>query len=181
MKPINDAELLEKARAFEMQALTNVYDLFSPGIYTYAQRLLGSTSLSEECVAETFSRLLHELKKGRGPREYLRAYLYRIAHNWITDYYRRNHEEQPGEDEMEMFVDYSNPTMEAELNLSRQQVRQALIKLPEIQRQIILLRYMEGWELNEIAASLNKSANYVKVNQHRAVSTLKRELGEKEI
>jgi RNA polymerase sigma-70 factor, ECF subfamily len=180
MNSLNEEDLLKKARAFDMQALTDIYDLFNPAIFAYSQRLLGSVSLAEECVAETFSRLLHALKNGRGPKENLRAYLYRIAHNWITDYYRQHHPEQPGEEEMECFEDGSEISFEAESNLSRQIIRQALLKLPEKQQQIILLRYIEGWEHTEIAASLGKSVNYIKVNQHRAVRTLRRELAEKE-
>ena len=85
----DDTELLQQAWRFEEQALAAIYDRFSPGLYRYAWRLLGDVHLAEECVAETFSRFLHALQGGRGPQEYLQAYLYRVAHNWITDYYRR--------------------------------------------------------------------------------------------
>jgi RNA polymerase sigma-70 factor, ECF subfamily len=180
MDSFNEADLLIKARAFDMQALTDIYDHFSPAIYSYSQRMLNSPFHSEECVSETFSRLLNALKKGQGPRENLRAYLYRIAHNWITDYYREHQPDQPGEEEMEQFEDYSNLVSDAETNLSRQRVRQVLFKLPEQQRQIIQLRYFEGWELDEIAACLHRSVNYVKVNQHRAVNALQKEFAKRE-
>lgn len=176
MDSFNEADLLIKARAFDMQALTDIYDHFSPAIYSYSRRLLNSPIQSEECVSETFSRFLNALKKGRGPRKNLRAYLYRIAHNWITDYYRKHQPNQPGDEELEQIEDNSNPVNDAEINILRQQVRQELLNLPEQQRQIIQLRYFEGWELDEIAACLHRSINYVKVNQHRAVNALQREL-----
>ena len=175
MDPFNEAEILTRAREFDMQALADLYDHFSPAIYSYSQRMLDSSALAEECVAETFSRLLHAFKKGMGPKENLRAYLYRIAHNWITDYYRKRQPDQPGDEELEKMEDASDLIGETEMLHTRKQVRRILNKLPEQQRQIIHLRYFEGWELDEIATCLNRSVNYVKVNQHRAVNALRRE------
>ena len=180
MDTINEKELLRGAQAFEMDSLATIYDTFSPAIYTYSQRLLGNEALSEDCVAETFSRFLHAIKNGYGPDKNLRAYLYRIAHNWITDYYRRHHPDQPGDEQLEQIADCFDVHSLVEKNISRGQVRTALLHLPEQQRQVIILRYLEGWEHSEIAQSLGKSVNAVKVIQHRAVQTLRKRLSEKE-
>jgi RNA polymerase sigma-70 factor (ECF subfamily) len=85
----SDKELLKSARAFDQQTLAEIYDQYSPKLYRYAIRLLGDDTQAEDCVAETFSRFLNALQQGGGPKEHLQAYLYRIAHNWITDQYRR--------------------------------------------------------------------------------------------
>ena len=82
-------DLLRRARVFERQALTEIYDQYSHKLYNYAVRQLGDADLAEECVAETFARFLRAIKSGGGPEKYLQAYLYRVAHNWITDLYRR--------------------------------------------------------------------------------------------
>src|SRR5512136_2797630 len=82
--------LLERAREFDRQALAEIYDAYSPGIYRYAMRFLADRDLAEECVAETFSRFLHALKRHTGPRDHLQAYLYRMAHNWFVDFFRQN-------------------------------------------------------------------------------------------
>ena len=81
--------LLQKAHNFDLESLEVIYDTFSPGVYRYAMRLLGNPDLAEECVSETFQRFLVALKNNGGPSDHLQAYLYRIAHNWITDQYRR--------------------------------------------------------------------------------------------
>ena len=86
--------LLKRLQRFEERALSEFYDAYSPGLYRYAWRLLGDEDLAEECVAETFSRLLKALEKGNGPRQHLKAYLYRVAHNWVTDHYRRGAEKE---------------------------------------------------------------------------------------
>jgi RNA polymerase sigma factor (sigma-70 family) len=59
-------------------------------------------------------------------------------------------------------------------------VRSALVNLPEQQRQVIILRYLEGWEHSEIAESLGKSVNSIKVIQHRAVRMLRNQLSIKD-
>ena len=179
MESINEQDLLAGARTFNMEALSMVYDTFSPALFTYSQRLLGNSSLSEECVAETFSRFLQALKKGHGPTTHLRAYLYRIAHNWVTDYYRHSHPDQPGEEELDMMQAENVDQVDADSAIARQEVRSALLRLPEQQRQVITLRYLEGWSHEEIAASLGKSVNAIKVIQHRAVRALQRRLARK--
>ena len=87
---IPEVSLLEQVKRYEEPALIEVYDRYSPEIFRYASRLLGDRDLAEDCVSDTFSRFLTALKHGNGPQQHLRAYLYRVAHNWITDHYRRN-------------------------------------------------------------------------------------------
>lgn len=168
----SDDELLEKARRFDLSALAAIYDRYNDGVYYYALRLLGEESIAEDCAADVFSRLLQALKNGGGPRDNLKGYLYRSAHNWITDHYRR----QPAaplalSDETPSLED--NPSREAERNLEFQRARAALFKLTPEQRQVVTLRFLEGWEIGEVAQCLNKPAGAVKSLQHRALTALK--------
>ncbi|MGE5224761.1 MAG: RNA polymerase sigma factor [Omnitrophica WOR_2 bacterium] len=178
----DSSDLLRRVKRFDLQALGEVYDLYSPGLYGYAFRLLGDASLAEDCVAETFSRFLQVLKTGRGPQDYLQAYLYRIAHNWVTDQYRR----QPPpslslEDEQGCRSD-SHPERETIQRLEQEQVRAALYRLTPEQRQVVILKFIEGWENDSIAKAIDKPIGAVKSLQHRALEALRRILaaGKKE-
>lgn len=159
-----------------MNALAGIYDQHSPGIYRYAMRLLGDEQLAEDCTADTFQRFLLALRSRRGPDEHIQAYLYRIAHNWITDYYRRNRREELPLSET---VQDGRPdtASAAEENITAQQVRSILMKLTPDQRQVVLLKYYEGWENEEIASALNKPTGAVKSLQHRAIQRLKKMSG----
>ena len=86
----NQEKLLRQAKELDQVALAEIYDTYSTSLYGYALRLLGDPALAEDCVAETFSRFLKALHAGKGPQKQLKAYLYRIAHNWIADVYRRS-------------------------------------------------------------------------------------------
>lgn len=174
----HEAELLSAARRFDENALAQVYDAYSTGIYRYAYRQLGQADLAEECTAETFHRLLGALEKGKGPQSNLRAYLYRVAHNWITDYFRN-----PNQASTEIPPDLEDPNTEKPERTSERRdlaemLREALAELTDNQRQVIVLRYLEGWNANDIAVVIEKPVGAVKALQHRGLAALRRNLPE---
>lgn len=170
----SEKELLNAAQRFDPKALAQIYDLYSPGLYRYAARFLGDPSVAEDCVAETFSRFLKAIHAKRGPKDYLRAYLYRIAHNWIADYYRR----APDMSELkDTYPDSDNtPEKETGLRIRQAQVRKAIQELTPDQQLVIMLKYMEGWKNKEIAQVVRKPVGAVKSLQHRALARLKKYL-----
>lgn len=176
MESSSDREILSGVLQRDLAALTVMYDRYSPGIYRYAMRLLGEDSLAEECVAETFARFLKALRAGQGPRDYLQAYLYRIAHNWITDQYRRQPPENVELDEQVAAGDAVRPDTAVEGRIEQEQVRLALRALTAEQRMVIVLKYYEGWANEEVAAALQKPVGAVKALQHRAMAALRKAL-----
>lgn len=172
--------LLRRASSFEREALVEIYDRFSPNLYRYAMRLLGDANLAEDCVSETFTRILNALATGHGPRDHLQAYLYRIAHNWITDHYRRPI--LPVQETDEDNLPSRDPLPESALtgHDEQQRLRRALIMLTPDQRQVIMLRFVEGWKLEEVAATLGKPHGAVKSLQHRGLVALKKMLKDEE-
>lgn len=173
---VDEKQLLERARAWDMVALEQIYDVFSPVLYRYAMRLLGDAELAEDCVAETFTRFLFALRNGRGPKDHLKAYLFRIAHNWITDRHRRARPAEPLEDHAHRLTAQGEggPDEVAHLRWQQARIREALFQLTPEQRQVIVLRYLEGWSHREIAEALNKPVSAVKALQRRALAALRR-------
>ena len=123
-----------------------------------------------------FQPFLDSRKTGQGPRNYLQAYLYRVAHNWITDQYRRG-PAPTVELEPEL---HTNPGLEPEqafkVNAEQEEIRAALQKLTPDQRQVIVLKFMQGWRNREIAKSMQKPVGAIKALQHRAIVALRRHL-----
>lgn len=172
MESRTDRELLPLAHRFNQSALAVIYDRYNAGIYYYSLRLLGDPALAEDCTAETFHRFLRALRNGGGPTDNLKAYLYRTAHNWVTDHYRRT---PPIQLDSEAPIEADDrPSQQAEENLIQARVRDALRMLTPEQRQVIALRFVEGWDLEHIAASLDKTIGAVKALQHRGVAALQR-------
>jgi RNA polymerase sigma-70 factor, ECF subfamily len=175
-----EQELIKGARNYDPATLTVIYRQYSPGIYRYALRLLGNDCLAEDCVAETFSRFLKALRSGQGPQEHLQAYLYRIAHNWITDCYRRQPPPPIELDESVKAGDHFQPEIQADSGLEQRQVRLALRSLTPDQRQVVTLRFLEGWGNDEVASAMEKSVGTIRALQFRAINTLRKFLLRKE-
>lgn len=166
-----EQELLTQAGKFDTRALTEIYDLYSPRLYRYAMRLLGDENAAEDCVSETFSRFLKALQAGKGPRDYLQAYLFRTAHNLVVDHYRR----QPLTEELDDDLPQAETTEGvAEEDMRQSRVRAALLNLTEDQQQVVSLKFLEGWENEEIARALRKPVGAVKSLQHRALAQLQK-------
>ncbi|MBP1692547.1 MAG: polymerase sigma-70 factor, subfamily [Chloroflexi bacterium] len=174
METISTAE----AKLYDRQRLAGIYEQYSPGLFRYAYRLLGDQDQAEDCVSETFSRFLHVLLEGRQP-ENVQAYLYRVAHNWVTDQYRRKPRNESLDPEMHD-GSQENPAHTAVANLDRERVRLALQDLPAEQRLVVVLRFLEDRTHEEAAAVLGKSIEATRALQYRALAALRRMLIERE-
>jgi RNA polymerase sigma-70 factor (ECF subfamily) len=176
----SEPELMQLARQFNHQALAQIYDNYSPALYRYAMRLLGDQNLAEDCVAETFKRYLQALRDDRGPEKFLQAYLFRTAHNWIVDQFRRE-PILPVELTEQHQDELAGPEENTGRNMRLQRLRAALRQLTVDQLQVITLKYLEGWENEEIARSIRKPIGAVKSIQHRALAALRRNLPDEEL
>jgi RNA polymerase sigma-70 factor (ECF subfamily) len=157
----------------EPEALGAAYDALSPDLFRFAYRLLGDRQLAEDVVAETFSRLLTAIRNGGGPRAYLRAYLYRIAHNLAMDHHRAVSPVPLDESDPRLMAD--GPSYEHDVR-EQMAARQALWRLTPEQRQVIVLKFYQGLSNEEVAAALDKPVGAVKSLQHRAFEGLRRVL-----
>jgi RNA polymerase sigma-70 factor, ECF subfamily len=167
-------------RTIKIEALEDVYEEHSPGLYRFAYRLLGDKQQAEDCVAETFSRFLKAVHDGRGPDVYVQAYLYKIARNWINDQFRR----QPPPSlpiDTHTVIDQSDDTSDmVSLKLERERVRNALKLLTPEQRDVVILRFLEGLGHEEIASIMGKTVEATRALQSRALVALRRMLIEPE-
>lgn len=171
---MDEKQLLQRAREFDLTVLAEIYDSYSPKLYAYALRLLGDPNQAEDCVAETFQRLLNAFRDGKGPQQNLKPYLYRVAHNWIMDQYRRQPIPPLSLEEKEFPADNEHVETEVSNRLMQARTRAALLRLTADQRQVILLKYYDGWENEDIAETLQKPVGAVKSLQHRALEALRR-------
>ncbi|HEU0295034.1 MAG TPA: sigma-70 family RNA polymerase sigma factor [Anaerolineales bacterium] len=171
-----EQELLRRACQLDTRALAEIYDLHSTGIYRYAMRLLGDVTLSEDCVADTFARFLRALQEGCGPRDHLRAYLYRIAHNWVVDLYRAHDKTLELSEALRSETDV--PEEAAARRIRQGQIRKAIRCLTPDQQQVIALKYLDEWSNEEVAYALRKPVGAVKSIQHRALRSLHKLLSE---
>lgn len=175
--------LLERARQWDEAALAQVYDEYAPALYRYVYRRTGHQETAQDIVSQTFQRFLTSLKHGGGPTEHLSGWLYRVAHNLVVDFYRRQSARQPEgppvtlDNVPEPAV---SPHAEATVVQKEQvaRVRRALQSLTPLQQQVIVLRFLEEKSLKEVAQIVERTVGAVKGLQHRGVQTLQHILQE---
>ena len=171
-----DETLLHRARAFDEQALGQIYNAYFERLYRYAYRFVGDVDSAQDIVAETLRRLLEALRDGRAPN-HLGAWLYRVAHNLAMDQHRQRPAEgivslEPDLDQ----ADEADTEADSEQRLAQERVRAALAQLTPEQQNVVVLKFLEGYSNAEVGALMNKPEGAIKSLQHRALAALKRAL-----
>ena len=91
------------------------------------------------------------------------------------DFYRRRDRQQqvPIDDTFELKADGDSPVEAAEKSLESDRLKAAIRRLTEEQAEVISLRFLEGYSINEVATMMNKTEGAIKALQYRAVATLR--------
>jgi RNA polymerase sigma-70 factor, ECF subfamily len=174
----SDACLIERAKEGHGDAFTEIYQRYQPSVYNYIYYRVGSAALAEELTSEVFVRLVdraHTLKDS------ILGWLYTVARNLTIDRWRRNCHIlwQPLDEELEA-SEATYPARAAEQMMSQEMLAAALRQLTESQRQVIILKFIEGLTNGEVADVLGKDEGAIKSLQHRALITLRRLLQNEE-
>lgn len=178
----NDVALVRRAKQGDQTAFVAIYEQYQPSIYTYVFYRVGDGMLAEDLTADVFVRLVDKIRTFTPGERPILAWLYTIAHNLVIDHYRHNGHTRPLPfDDMDKSLtasEASQPALAAEERLTQDCLREALRSLTEAQRQVILLKFVEGRSNAEVAALLGKDEGAVKSLQHRALAALNRILDE---
>jgi RNA polymerase sigma-70 factor (ECF subfamily) len=173
----DESALLEAARRFDKKALATIFDTYAPAIYRYVLRLCHDPVESDNIVGDVFARLMEKISAGQGPRTNLRSYLFSIAYHLVVDGARHNHRLTSLEVVMDVpskLKDSSVDTQVDERNLLAVLRFAMNNRLSEIQRHVLILRFMEDFSLQETAAIVGKKVNHIKVIQSRGTAKLRK-------
>jgi RNA polymerase sigma-70 factor (ECF subfamily) len=175
-----EAVLLERAKAYDSAALGLLYDRYSGRIYNYIYHRIGESHLAEDLTGQVFLRMLEAIQNERAWQTSFSGWLYRIAHNLIIDHYRRrSHSSQMSLDDAPMLpMDDADPLDAVEAHLTQERLREAIRKLTPEQAQVIVLRFLEGLNIAEVARAMEKTEGAIKALQYRAVMSLREILEE---
>ena len=174
----NDQQLVILAKKGDRSALAELYGRHQPRIYRYIVYRVGDASVADDLTAEVFVSMVRSIGQYEYRGRPFLAWLYTIAGNVVKMHYRRQRKAQfePLPDEM---IDHNtNPANITQDRLTQDRLIAALPHLTEGQRQVILLKFIEGFDNSEIAAVMDRSEGAVRVLQHRALLALRRVLAE---
>lgn len=184
--------LLDRARRGDSEAVSVLYHRFLPGIFGYIATRVPDRATAEDLTSEVFLQMIEGIAhlRARDEAGFL-AWLLRIARVTVAGYYRKR-EKRPallslqGEEWQNQqagpLVMLSNrpehdPVSWAEGREDWQTVVQAINRLTEEQRQVLVGRLILGYDVATVARMLGKQANAIKALQFRALQSLQRLLG----
>ncbi len=158
--------------------LADVYDHYYQPIYRFIFRQIGEMETSRELSGEVFHRLIKAVQSGVNPEQHIAPWLYRTAHNLVIDHYRKQKNRQHFPLSDVVVESQLDTERDAELRVTAEIVRRALQDLTPEQKQVILLKFLEGLTNQEVADLMNKSVGAIKSLQHRALTALRKRLSD---
>ncbi|HEV8534685.1 MAG TPA: sigma-70 family RNA polymerase sigma factor [Candidatus Limnocylindria bacterium] len=169
-----DASLAVRAGKGDTAAFGALYDRYVEAVYRYVYYRVRNDADAEDLVSDVFMRALRAIPRYE-PRVAFLAWLYRIARNAVIDRGRRARTQISFEDALaHPGVDQVVEPDAAILALSdKDAVREALTKLTPLQQEVIVLRFVEGFSTQEIAALVGKREGTVRGIQFRALEALR--------
>ena len=171
---LQEWELVQRAQALDDVALGSLYSTYYPKIYNYAFLQLGDIHAAEDLASDVMLKLLESIKKYQFKGTPFSAWVFRIARNRLIDLHRRR--KRHGEVNLTepLAAMQIGPQTLAERALDRGQLQLALRYLTDEQRQVIVLKFIEGFDNASVARVLGRSEGAIKSLQHRALNSLRR-------
>ena len=168
-----EAELVRQARQRSADAWSSIYEANYGKLYRYCYARCGNESIAAELASTVFLEALEGIDSFEYRGRPLLAWLYRIAHNLVSDHLRKQGRESEAIRESLVLAATHDPGPASEV-ANRESVQAALEQLTEDQRQLSALRYFADATTAEIAATMHKSEAAVYSLEVRALGALRR-------
>ena len=170
-----DELLLQKSVEGDQAAFLELYDRYRQPIFRFAYRLLGSVEIAEDVTHDCFLSLIRKPENFRPERASLKTYLYAAARNLALKHFR-NQGRETGMDEVaeEPQEPRRGPLRRLLDEELAAQVREAVLSLPPMQREALVLFEYEGLSLTEVAEIAGTDAGAIKARLYRAREGLRR-------
>lgn len=177
------ARLICQAKQYDRVAFAELYRFAVTPVYRYVAARVNRVEEAEELTQEVFVAALSGidgLRAADGPG--LLAWLFQIARHKLADQLRHKYRRPsaPLEEAEEQADPEPRPEELAEVAEERAEVRAALEQLTPDQREVVVCKYLLGYDNERTARMVGKNVNAVNQLHHRALASLHRLLGKKE-
>jgi RNA polymerase sigma-70 factor (ECF subfamily) len=178
-----ESELVRGLQAGDLAAFDELFRRHRRGLLAYAVGLLGDRALAEDVVQDSFVRLARSADR-IDPARGARPWLYRVAHNRAVDLLRRRRREPPASDAdlatlaAEAVAADPSPADGLIGAETRRRVRAALDRLPEKEREVLLMRFYGELTFQEAARVARRPLGTMLWRASRALQRLREMMGE---
>lgn len=166
--------LVELARQGDAEAFGMLFDHYQPSVYRFLYYRTRSVVVAEDLTSETFFRALRNIASFRWQGKDFGAWLMTIARNLATDHFKagRTRLELTTEDMGQHDDATEGPESAVLQSITNEILLDALTKLPNEQRDCLVMRFLQGLSIAETAAALGRSDGAIKQLQLRGVRNL---------
>lgn len=170
-----DAALVLAAKAGDAAAFGELYERYRDAIYRFCLARTGTSHDAEDLTSDVFVKALHSIDRYQDRGLPFTAFLYRIARNAAIDRSRTLKQPLSVDGLLVEPASKQNVELEATFAVEKSILLAALTKLKSEHRDVIVMRFIEGYSALEVAQLLGKTEGAVRTLQHRALERLRRE------
>lgn len=178
--PLPDSEdsLVEQAIKGDEQAFAALYDRHVDRVYRSVFYWVSNQADAEDMTQEAFIKAWKSIDRYKRTGAPLIAWLTTIARNLVIDHYRVRKKEVLLEVETMSNTPETDPETVTETSLTREYMKNAVLKLKGEKQKVIIMRFIDGLEYTDIAKAMKKSEGAIRIIQFRALKDLRRILNE---
>lgn len=175
----DDVKLISLIAQLQTEALEQLYERYNRPIFGLALLIVGDRAAAEEITLDVFMRVWQKASSYRAEQAKVSTWLTHITRNHAIDVLRRRRvrPDQSALSWEELTLEASSPSPDpgelAEQSSRRERVRAAIAKLPDDQRQALLLAYFGGYTQTQIAEALKQPLGTIKTRLRLAVQKLR--------
>ena len=169
----DEAMLVQKAIGHDASAFGRLYDMHIDRVYRHIYYRVGNQADAEDLTQQVFLKAWQAIGRYKKMASPFIAWLMTISHNLVVDFYRTRKDRAYLEAELLADDSTLRPEQVTEAGFQQQRLRRAVLQLRGDEQQVVILRFMEGFEFAEIASLLKKKEGNVRVILHRALMKLR--------
>ena len=178
----SEAQLVERAQR-DPEAFGVLYERYVDKIYNYIYFRTGNDQDAEDLTAKTFHQALAHIHTYRHRGLAFSAWLYRIAHNIVANWYRERSRKptQSLDDIWPMLADgrQLRPDHAVEKQVEEEALLSAIRDLPADRQMLLVLKYGERLSNQQIGRMMGRSEGAIKSLYHRTIDELRAALGKR--
>ena len=177
---LSDHGLLALTARGDREAFARLYDMYSAVAYSLAVRIVRDRDLAADVVQDAFVTVWNSAAKFDSSRGQPSSWILTLTHHKAVDMVRREQRRraEPLEGGAELIDDAQPVEEQAWQGVAREQVRQAMERLPDPHREVLELAYFAGFSQSELAERLSLPIGTVKSRTFAAMSSLRQLLSE---
>ena len=172
---MDETKIIKKCQQGELGGFAVLYDYYADKIYRFIYYKTTHRETAEDLTSQTFFKALGAVSSFDLSRGNFSSWLYRIARNLVTDYYRTRKNTEDISDVWDL-SDESDPAADLDTRQKILEVGKYLKNIRPEHREIVIMRLWDELSYQEIAGITGRSVASCKMTFSRAMTRLREEL-----